>query len=269
MKKISIILVALSLAFTGCASSTNELKKDNASKAENVSSEVTKREDSDENVDETPEFEYETIGEIIEFGDGKVAILTGDIASDYDIDNSILENFYLGETVGVKKVDDKFILESYIFEDFDVRVTNMGQIIQEITGVVKSVDESNLTVTLDDKEMKFKINNPVFANEGDEITVAYLKMGDETLLLDVYNKTNSILVEVKNIKRDSETGQMVLECASKDEIDYIARISNSVKNFNMSELKPGDNVNLYFEVMAMSYPAQIAPKKVDLVKELQ
>jgi len=142
------------------------------------------------------EFKYESVGEIIEFGDGVVHILTGDIAEIYEIDNEILDSFYIGETVGIQKTgDDKYTIESYIIDDFSTRHTNMGQIITTIEGTVKSVDEKNITVSTVEKDLVFNLYEDMFFEPGSEVIVDYFKFdpgSDENILLNIYDKSQNL-----------------------------------------------------------------------------
>jgi len=259
MKKLMILTIALMVLLVGC--SKKEVLIDNGG-IEPTTDGIEKEAQKGEEAEESTEMEFDMVGEILEIRDGQAHILTGDIVQIYEVENAELEKFYLGETVSIKEIDGKNHMESYIIEGFDNQFTNMGQRIEEVTGKVDTVTETELTILTDEGVKKFELYNPIFAESGNEVTVAFIAMGEQVSLMDIYNETNKVSVTVKAIERNAETGAMLVSCATGEEVDYIATIADSRKNFNLSELKEGDSLDLYFEVMALSYPAQIAPKKV-------
>jgi hypothetical protein len=208
-----------------------------------------------------PEFKYETIGEIIEFGNGVVHVLMGDIAGIYEIDNEMLDSFYIGETVGVQKTgDDKYTIESYIIDDFSTKYTNMGQMITTVEGTVKSVGEKNITISTDKKDLIFDLYKDMFFEPGKEVIVDYFKFdpeSDKNILITIYDDSSKLKLAVNSIKR-SDDGVMVLEARNGEALDYLVYISSkTVVNFNFSELSENDKITVYPEVIMESDPLQV------------
>lgn len=253
MKKLIMVISVLGILFVGCGD--KEQLIDNGG-IEPGSNQVEIAED--EVVVEKKE--YDMIGEIIEFRENEIHVLGGDVVEVYSVKNEVLSNFYLGETVGLTLNGDVYDVEPYIIKDFTRRFTTMGDRIESITGEVTISSSDSITIESELEELVFDIDEPVFAEIGNIITVDYLQIGEEKYILEIYNETNKFTTTVIAISR-GEDGSFVVSLGEGTEITHIGTLNNSVINFNMSELKVGDELDIYVEIMAMSYPAQMAPKK--------
>lgn len=208
--------------------------------------------------------DYVTIGQIIAFEKEGVHILTGDIAEVFKVDKEDTKDFYLGETVGVVKVDEnKYKLEKYKIENFDIRHNTMGEVIFNVFGKVKKVNKEEIIITTEEENLKFELYEEVSLEQGTEVIVEYLKREEENILIDIYNENSKINLIVKKISRAENTGIMVLDTEDKDGIKYMVYVlGETVLNFNHTDLKEEDKITVYPEVIRESYPAQIDAKMI-------
>lgn len=208
--------------------------------------------------------EYETVGEIIQFNENEVHILTGDIAEIFKIDKDSMKDFYLGETVGVKKIEEgKYELEKYKVDNFEVRHTSMGELISTVSGKVKEIGKTKFTITTEDKDIEFESYNELHFEEGAKLTVDFIQRGEEYILINFYNENSKIDLTVKEIRRAENTGVMILDTEDNDGMKYeVYVLESTVINFNHSDLKDNDKITVYYEIIRESYPAQIDAKMI-------
>lgn len=210
---------------------------------------------------------YVTIGKIIEFEKDSVHVLTGDIAEAFNVDKEKAKDFYLGETVAVKEVDNnEFELEVYKKSDFNVRHTNMGEIITTISGKIKEVNGNKFILETKDGDISFEAYNELTLENGREVTVDYIEFqpgNGEKTLLDIYDEVSKINLTVKKIRRAENTGMMIIDTEDKDALKYeVYVLGKSILNFNHSDLKADDKITVYPEAIREIYPAQIDAKMI-------
>lgn len=252
MKKYIAVILALVLgiAFVGCTGSIDESKD---------------KEPIDQGGLSQANDDYETIGEIIEFTKEGVHVLTGDIAEVFKVEPEKTREFYLGETVGVVKTDNnKFELEKYKVADFSVRHTNMGEMISKASGKIKEADKSKFTITTKDGDLEFEAYDEILLDKGTEIIVEYLEREEGNILIDFYNESVKLNLSIKSIRRVENTGEMVLDTEDANGIKYTVYIlGRTVLNFNHSDLKAGDEISVYPDIIRESYPAQVDAKMIN------
>lgn len=254
IRKIAI-LIALAIliggSMIGCTSQTSAVDPDNNS--QNV-----------DNGDDCQLSDYETIGEIIKFEENKVHILTGDIASTYEIDEENLKEFYLGETAGViKDSEGKCQLKKYKIEDFSVKHTTMGELILQATGKIKSVNKDRLIITTEEGDIEVEFSEDALLAVGTEISVEYLERDGKNILIQYYYENSKMDMTVKKISRSENTGVMVLDTEDVDGMKYVVYVlENTDLNFNHSDLKVDDKITVYAEEIRESYPAQADAKRI-------
>ncbi len=246
MKKNVLIVCVLLIVigFTGC---TNSNITANAEDKVNSSEETQ---------------DYETVGKIIKFSEDRVHVLTGDIASVFKVDREKIKDFYLGETVGVKKVNE-FVLEKYETKDFDVRFTNMGERILEAYGEVKEVNKDKFIITSEGRDLEFESYDNISLEKGSEVLVEYLERENKNILINYYAENSKLKVVINNIKRAENSGVMILDTEDIDGTKYeVYVLAETVLNFNHSEIKKDDEITVYPEVIRESCPAQIDAKMI-------
>ena len=250
MKKHIFIsgVLLLVIALAGCTKSQDVTSKENVDVAN--SNQVNNR--------------YETVGEIVIFEENAVHVITGDIVEIFKVDKDNIKNFYLGETVGVKKAnEDEFELEKYKADDFDARHTNMGELISTISGKVKEVNNSKFIISTEDGDLDFELYKEVLLEKGTELTVDYLKREEGNILIDFYNESSKIHLTINNLKRAENTGIMILDTEDKDGVTYeVYVLGATILDFNHSDLKEKDKITVYPETIREIYPAQIDAKMI-------
>ncbi|MCT4620298.1 MAG: hypothetical protein N4A62_13015 [Marinisporobacter sp.] len=250
-KTLIILVLCLIIAFsmTGCATTTNT---SHANEQKQNSNQINDQ--------------YETVGEIIVLEEDTVHVLTGDVAEIFKVDQEKVKDFYLGETVGVKKIsDNQFELEKYKINNFDVKHTNMGHMILTVSGKIKEMKDDKFIMSTKDEDMEFETPDEFSLEKGTEITVDYLKFqpeSQEKILIDVYDETSKINLTVTHIRR-AENGIMVLDTEDEKGLKYeVYVLGRSVLNFNHSDLKEHDEITVYPEVIREIYPTQIDAKMI-------
>jgi cell division protein FtsL len=266
MKKVLLIMM-IGLLLVGCTTNAvvnegglevNEsINENNETIEENVE---TNDETDEDTTQEESNVEFEMIGEIIEIDGNDLHILSGDIVEIYTVNDESLKSLYIGMTVGLVSKGEHYEAFEIIQTETTYRYTTMGDMIIEATGEVIAVTEEILEIKTEDGTMVFDIYGPIMAQVGELVTVDYFQHFDELTFLEVYNETHKIETKVLKIEK-SDNGELVVHLG-EEEVAYIATLNGTVVNFSFSELKEGDMVDVYVEVMAMSYPAQMNPKKM-------
>ncbi|WP_432666415.1 hypothetical protein R9X47_08700 [Wukongibacter baidiensis] len=248
--KFIVMVLVLGMILAGCSSAVE-------------SDQNTNPVDEDKKVQVTDK--YETVGEIMEFTTEGVHVITGDIVEIFKVAPEKTKNFYLGETVGVIKIkDNEFELEKFKIEDFSVRHTNMGELIEKVSGEIKNVSENKLTITTKDGDLDFESYGEIFLEKGTEITVEYLERTEGNILIDFYNEASKLNLIVKEIRRVEKTGEMVLDTEDKDGLKYeVYVLGRTVLNFNHSDLNIGDEITVYPELIREIYPTQVDAQMIN------
>ncbi|WDV46445.1 hypothetical protein PV797_01815 [Clostridiaceae bacterium M8S5] len=238
----TILIITIVIIVAGCATQKDLVKSKDTS-----------------NLDD----KYVTIGKIIGFKENGVDVLTGDIAMHYSVDKNELKNFYLGEYVGVVKLDDnKYKLESYKVDDFSVRYTNMGDKILTVTGEVVNIKDKELVIKVDEKEIVFIGDEQIAITIGATVTIDYLedKGNGNKKILQVYDESSALDFTIKSISR-AKDGTMVLETEDDKGLKNKVYVMG-VLNFNHGDLKVGDKITVYPKEIREIYPQEIDTLKI-------
>ncbi|WP_105617282.1 hypothetical protein [Vallitalea okinawensis] len=252
-KIIILLLLCISMIFTmaGCGvdASANEEDKDQTVNVPDCG---------------TDELDYETVGEIIAFEDNGVHILTGDIAEIFKIDQDSIKDFFIGETVGVKRIDNnEFELKKYSVDDFSMRYTSMGELITSVVGTVKEINSNQLILSTDKGEIIFELYEKLEVENGTQLTIDYIVRDHSNYLLSYYLEGSKIDLVIKGISRAENTGIMVLDTEDENGLLYeVYLLGGTTLNFNHSDLKVNDSISVYPQVIRESYPAQIDAKMI-------
>lgn len=214
---------------------------------------------------EEPQDEYETAGEIMAFTEEGVSILTGDIMQNFAVNAEQAKTFYLGETVGVKKMEDGTYALERLESDPEARYTTEGQMIITINGTVKSVDGGKFVVTTENGDLSFDAGETVELEKDAKVIVDYFEFepdAEEKILYGYYDEASKMALTVKDISR-TDDGQMMVaaedENGGKFEV-YVG--ADIVVNFDRSELKADDQINVYPSEIRESDPAQVDAKMI-------
>ncbi len=265
MKKI-IFTTLVVLLLTGCQQGKITNESIEAEIKEEEKEVVVTTESGSETIDETTDEEqYNMIGVIESIVSGRVTIIAGCIANDYEIGVEAASQFFIGETVEVFE-EETVILKSFMEDKSGNRYTSMGILIEEVSGEVLSVDENSISILVDEETIKFEVTELPAANLGDQVTIDYFQRADEKYFMTLYNDSHKIKSKIISMERNDD-GYLILNCGNEN-IEYVLTLDHAVTNFNLSELKVDDAIEIYAEVFLLSYPAQMAPKKVYLTSSL-
>lgn len=264
MKKFVVIILVIALAFVivGCEKEKEPIIDGKAPIGEPAP--VLPGTDGDNNMGEVLK-DYYLVGNIIEFKDNAVVVISGDMLQDIGIVNETLKEYYIGETVGIKKTDDdKFTIEHFINEDFNVRHTTMGWIIESVTGTIKEVKGSIITIATTDGDIEFETGTGDLSLEiGTEITVEYFNNDTNIkVFINYYDESFILNLNVKEITR-SDNGIMIVKTADdNDQLYDVYVLQGTVLNFNHKDLQVGDAIKVYPSVIREIYPNEVDAKKI-------
>jgi len=272
-RNILIGLVTGALLLTGCGNASETINNEQKNVTINTTSDET-----DETVS-TTNTDYETVGEVIEFKDGNVTILTGDIMEDFKVSDSNLNEIYLGQIVSVtKETETDYSLMPFIIDDFSVRHTNMGNTIDRVTGDVLRIEEGNIIIQLKD-------DSELVASTGDENLIAYIadalnRSDNLTLEFDIvtfseessyvlaaYNHQTKLSLIIDQLNR-LENGELEILASHNDGGQFVIGTNHPVKNFNLTDLTVGQSIDVFAEVIMESFPAQVRASRIDLLSDV-
>lgn len=257
-KPIIALLLSLSMgtAIVGCSPSTAKEEDKTQVTAPPVTSIDDKKTDDSQSIDA-----YETVGQIMEFDGDKVHIITGDIVDIFTVSN--VEDFYLGQTVGVKDGQ----LEEFKQNDFDARYTSMGQIITSISGIVKSSSTEDIVLTTDQGEKTIANWASQTVENGVEVTIDYIDMDGQLGALAIHHDSQAVTLTVTDIQR-GDTGHLMIAGKDEQDMEYtLSILAQTVVNFNYSDLNKGETITVYPTVIRESYPMQVEASKIILSQD--
>lgn len=283
MKKISIVAVLIVVlivgALAGCNPSTDNTGTDTVTDGGNQTPDVqtptTDEEDQtpvdptdgdNDNDTEQPTDENATVGEIIEFKENAVTVLTGDIAEDFEIDAENAKEFYIGEIVVVKKVsEDKYQLERHADTDPTVRFTTEGNPIITVNGTVKEAAEGKLVITTENGDLTFDAGEKVEVAADAKVIVDYTELqpdSEEKILLAVYDEASKMSLTIKSIER-TEAGYMQITAVNDKDLEHIVyTVAGTVLNCKHADFAQGDTITVYPGEIREISPTEIDAKMI-------
>lgn len=254
LELLLIAITAIAMTVSGCQGVVDQSK-------ENVST-PTGTEVSVED-----EHQYVPQGTVIQIEGNKVHVLSGDIAEVFEVTKESIDKIYLGENVKILEDDkgNKVVVASLI-EDFSIRHTSMGQLIETKVATVKAVEtvEEVATVSLvtEAEALKATYHNETELEIGKEYTFEITSFSPEELfIMNVYDESATIAGFVEKISR-LENGEMLLLVVDDESNQYELTTANAVVNFNLSEIKNGDSVKFYYTEILESSPAKVTSNKI-------
>ena len=268
MKTAQVILVLLlssALLFACMDTSTNDPVEENDNTTVVISN---GNEPSDHYQSKPDPLDYEMVGEVLEIESGKVHLLTGDIVQIYEVTQDSLDQVYLNERVGIlKKDDDTYEVVPYMVEDFSTRFTSMGLKILTLSGEILNIQTQDdyATVTIKTEEETFESDyyGTLSFEEGSQVLIDLVDQGENKFISEIYNTDKTLEITVDEISRSDE-GLMILLASAGDMI-YTLSMNHETRNFNLSELRPGDTLRVYPTALLESYPVQIETNRVEKV----
>ena len=204
------------------------------------------------------------VGEIMEFAGDYIHIISGDLVQVFAYDSSQADSFYLGETVELVKGQNVNELKSFIIEDFSVRHTNMGQIIESIIGQVEAVDQDFITIQSEEREIQLKLYEESNLPLGVLVEAHYMTFdGERHSVIGLYPESAKMDMVVQEVVRE-DNGAMVLYTSEIDgnEVAYHVYTGNALVELNYSQIQVGDIIVVYADEILESYPAQVYANRV-------
>lgn len=282
MKKISIVAVLIVVllvgALAGCNPSTNDNDADTVTDGTNQTPDgqtpadgedqtpVDPTDEDNDNDAEEPGDEYATVGEIIEFKENTVTVLTGDIAEDFEVDTENAKEFYIGETVGIKKASEsKYQLERYEDTDHAMRFTTEGYPIITVSGTVKEAAEGKLVVTTENGDITLDAGKDVALEAGAEVIVDYTEFqpdSEEKIFLAVYDEASKMSLTIKSIERTEAGYMQITTVDDKDLENIVYTVDGTVLNCSHTDFAEGDTITVYPGEIREISPTEIDAKMI-------
>ena len=273
MKKLLTIgcvtVMVVSMAACGGSSAKDDLDKENkleqvvATETDgNNTGGIDAQEETNEEFYITPTDDYAigdiiTAGSIMAFKGDTIHIISGDLVQVYSYDQNQAEQYYLGQEVQLIKGESQDTMEPLIIEDFDIKHTNMGQIIEFMSGRVIEVSKTSLTVMNEGQEIKVNTYEPQNVSKGSNVTMLYMNFTEnEASLVVLLNEDSRLLLEVNEIRRGDQ-GEMLMSMTDKDGWEYEVSASSCLLELNMSEVMVGDLLTVYQNGIRESWPMQL------------
>lgn len=206
------------------------------------------------------------VGDIMDFENQYIHILSGDLIEVFETDTNLTSEFYLGQTVQLVKGKNGNVLKPFIVEDFSIRHTNMGELINSLSGQVTEITDKTVTVLSEEKEMTFSFYQVPIVSVGEQVEVHYMNFGEnsENTIIALYRDASKMEMIVREIHR-SDRGELMLYTsnAASENIDYHVLIGNgTVVELNYSEIQVGDSIAVYSDIILESDPAQVRASRV-------
>lgn len=251
---LSFILVII-LAFAGCSiNDTDNNSGKNVQSGENNNGSQGK---------DVTLGKYNTQGRIVKIDETGIHVQVKDKVEKYSVASDKVNNHYLGEYVGLNKLDgdnyDIFADESY---DYKNRFTSTGDAIKRVTGTVGEVKDDIVTAVTEMGDIKLSHQGDFNLEHGSQVMFDYIESPDGNKIISYYDEAAKINVDVKEISRDT-SGMMMIFAAASDNKEYDIRVSaDTVTNFALSTLKVNDRITVYPDEMTGDVPAVVKAKLI-------
>lgn len=252
MKKLVTIVIVLTmiLSIAGCGNAVTDKNYDDGAKSESPTEFF---------VSPTDQYKFgETIitGEIMQFDDKYIHIISGDLVQVFEYDNTNEKQFYIGQTVSLVKGEKNNELQVSLIDDFSVKYTNMGMILTEIKGVVNEVSKEQIIVKSEGEMITIRTNKKPTVVKGNHVTAVCSDFGDGYSLVYLLNEETKLTLSVKEITRNND-GHMILSLTDADGGEYSVGMTGAVLELNLSEISIDDELVFYHEGIMESWPMQL------------
>lgn len=275
MKKIIVagLVFTLALSAVGCGpkeAEAGDVSVDNATvvSVENgddkedvfVDGEVNRTEEG-YYISPTDEFKVGdviTAGEVMEFDGKYIHIISGDLVQVYKYDGNNTD-FYIGQSVKLLKGESGDYLTKSDIKDFTVSHTNMGHPIDKMDGTIISFDKEHFVIKSGDKEIKFSYyDENLELIKGEEVQVYAMKFGEseEYSSIMILQKESQMKLTVTELSKD-EKGNLNALLKDKDNGEYTISLSHVMAEFDIADVKVGDELTVFYKAIMESYPMQL------------
>lgn len=139
-------------------------------------------------------------------------------------------------------------LEAYLIDDFSIRHTNMGHIIDSVIGRVTAVDTESITISNAQGDITLPFYGETHVQVGDTVEAHYMSFdGEQQSVIGLYRESAMTLYT-------SEQG--------RDQVSYHVSTTGALVEMNYSEIQKGDTIFVYADTIMESFPAQVIPSRI-------
>lgn len=268
MKYLTIGVLALSLIGCNAATASNPASEDENTSAVTIkNNDDVKDDSSSEDYEETPDGFYVsptddipiggviTLGEIIEFHDEYVHIMSGDLIEVFKYDGNQSE-FYLRQEVELIKEKESNVLRAYQREDYITSTTNMGGVIENVTGKIIERTDEYIVIKTENGKKKISTYEPIGIKVNEIATVYFMDFGQGPSEIMTLNEESKLLLKIDNIRR-GEDGAMLLALKDDQSGEYTMNASSIMAELDLGSLAVGDILTVYHEGIMESWPMQL------------
>lgn len=268
MKKtivILIVILTINIVFVGC---TNNVEENNGDANNLNRNEQTGENNIGSQGQDVILGKYNTQGRIVKIDESGIHVQVNDKVEKYNVANERANNYYIGEYVGLNKLDgdnyDIFADETY---DYKNRITPTGDSIKRVTGTVGEVKDNLVTAVTEMGDMKLSHEGNFNLEHGSQVMFDYIELPDGNQMLSYYDEASKINVDVKEISRDA-SGMMMIFAVASDNKEYDIRLdTDTVTNFALSSLKVNDKIIVYPDEMTGDVPAVVNAKLIVMAEK--
>jgi hypothetical protein len=197
-----------------------------------------------------------TIGEIMQIDGEYVHIIGGDLVQVYEYNPENMEAFFLGQTVELIKGEEDNYLKTYAKDDYSISHTNMGHIINQVSGTLKTLGEDSIKIESEGKDIEILSYSPVNYEIGTDVT-AYTATFDVTpSIIMIISEESKLELTVAELSR-SENGGLDLLLKDENEGEYRMNLSYVSCEFDISKVVVGDVLTVYHQGIMESWPMQL------------
>lgn len=255
-KTLIIITFILIVTASGCSKNEND--------------QIIEKDDSGTNnskEQDTPG-RYSEQGRIVKIDENGLHVQKGEKVDVYNVDRARSSSFYIGEYVGLNKLDDdKYdaVLDEYY--DYNARYTTTGETIKRVSGTVGEVTENSVSAVTEMGDVKFINSGDFSLKAGDQFMADYVELAGGNQMLSFYDEASKINITVKEIARDT-SGMMRIYGLADDNKEYDIKVgADTVTNFSHSALKTEDKILVYPEKISGDIPAAVEAKLIVKIED--
>lgn len=197
-----------------------------------------------------------TVGEIMQFNDNFVHIITGDLVEVYEYNSENMEEFFLGQTVELIKGEENNYLKVYAKDDYSISYTNMGHILTQVSGILKTIGEDYIKVESEGENIEISSQLPVKYEIGSQVTVYTVNFDLKPSLIMIISEESKLKLKVDELSR-GEDGNFNLLLKDDDNGEYSMNLSYVLCEFDISTIVVGDVLTVYHQGIMESWPMQL------------
>lgn len=279
-KRTILAFMIITLLLAGCvAQNTNN----NSNKIETNNQHLTM------SIEENSENEFETIGYIFSIRDDQVCIFANNMTIICPVNPDELENFYLGQKVSVaEKTDDQYTLTPVLDDEITLEQTHMGHSTRQIVGEVLYSNDEEILIATPDDNLTLSKGNGLITEVGENYEFGLIELNGKEYVFAAYNEKEKQTFTITKIMRQ-EYGEMEIWALDESDVEYLIwtyRGYNAFNyedfifsdeytlclyqakvNFNYTDLKVGQKLEVYVSKTNSSRPPQIETPRIDLIKD--